>query len=170
MVKVRPKSPFDRDLIAADFETFNIYYKRKVWLALEDILHDRNMLVRVANAIQKFHLAIAKTLTGQTLPDPRSTILAAQKMIEEMPYVVRYAVREEDGLVVAEFEMPRRFLLAYQLTNLTSVPFVAPWFSEKMLQETFQTLVKGYFDPKRQPYDVVEITFDPGGDPANGTS
>jgi len=169
-VVVKPKTPLDMDLILADFATFNVYYRREVWRALDDILHDRNLLVKVANGLQRVNRAVAKMMGISVPPNPHDTILAAQRLVEKREHVIKYAAVYEDDKIIVDLEMPRWFLLVYQLTNLNSVPFVAQWYSKKALQQSFQTLVKGYFNPKKQPYDVVEITFDPGGEPAKGTS
>ena len=171
-VVVKLKTPLDMDLILADFATFNVYYRREVWRALDDILHDRNLLVKVANGLQRVNRAVAKMMGISVPPNPHDTILTAQRLIEKKEHVIKYAVSRdfEANTISVELEMPRWFLLVYQLTNLNSVPFVAQWYSKKALQQSFQALVKGYFNPKKQPYDVVEITFDPGGEPAKGTS
>ena len=169
-VVVKPKTPLDMDLILADFATFNVYYRREVWRALDDILHDRNLLVKVANGLQRINRAVAKMMGISVPPNPHDTILAAQRLVEKREQVIKYVAVYEDGKIIVDLEMPQWFLLVYQLTNLNSVPFVAQWYSKKALQQSFQALVKGYFNPKKQPYDVVEITFDPGGEPAKGTS
>jgi len=171
-VVVKPRTPLDMDLILADFATFNVYYRREVWQALDDILHDRNLLVKVANGLQHVNLAIAKVMGASVPPDPRDTLLAAQRLIEKKEHVIKYAVSRdfEANMITVELEMPRWFLLVYQMTSMNSAPFVAQWYSKKALQQSFKKLVEGYFNPKKQPYDVVEITFDPGGEPAKGTS
>lgn len=168
-VVVRPTTPFDEDLILADFATFNIYYRREVWKALDDLLRDRSMTAKIANGIHKLNRTIAKVF-GTDLMDPKDTIRAAQKMIENEETVLKYSVTHDDDRIIVDVEMPRWFLLMYQIASATSVPFVSQWYSEKAIKQAFRTLIEGYFNPKKQPYDVVKITFDPGGEPAKGTS
>lgn len=171
-VRITRKNPLDVDLIRADLEVFNIYYKHQAWRSIDEIINDRNLLVRFGNAIQGIRDKIASLFGAAPNVPPKDILRSAQNALFDRDVIEYSVLGSDDGTIYVHLYMAEWFVLLYTVYAERNLPLVGKWYTSFALERVFKKLVNEYFNPKKQPYQVEEIRFlsTEGGQPEKGMS